>query len=534
MGGILHLFFVIEEAQRVETAHRLIRIPVVIEDVSHPAVPGEIVQHPMVSRHADAGFLAGAAPVAHVVAGSDSLEFSEVIHIHIRGVAGQRLGKGEHILPLGAEEIQPQPVGRHQLRVVPGVAADVIFPDMPHCVIGVHHIAVIVEAVPQALLLFVFVEGKGAVQLMFQPLLDLPGSVPAGCGRVFRGLLTGRLREPVRSARGTIPGLPRRQAPVSECPPVVQDLRVLQEDGRLLHLTQEFRQSFVRHLRHRPAVRLDGEEIRVGGSHRIRAVVVKPLIIGLVVSPHRIMAEVIGLRLRGIEPDIRLGQPAGIRLSGRARVFRRHRGIGFQRSVRELFFDQFLRAGGSRGEILHFQPGGRFLPEIPSGDQEAAVRIAERHGTFPAVSVQRGDIAAVIVLHSLLDHEVLAGILHQAVVAPDRHIGLIFQKESGCLPVLRHRCSGHLCPVILLRNPRVPAGHQHGRLVEAAVIGQEFDLAVIGLMRERSEEADTQAFERVALRIRLIQERMLEVHPRGILPDRNPQDERAAGSALPF
>ena len=135
------------------------------------------------------------------MAGAEWGESADVMHVHLAGVPGHGFGQTEGVGPARAQEVVPQPVIGQQLGVVPGPAADVVFVLMARLVVLAHHVAVVPESIPAALVHLVVIEVEGVIQLVFE-------RAPGGCGTV-------------------------RQAPETEGPVGVVILRRGHQKGRL-------------------------------------------------------------------------------------------------------------------------------------------------------------------------------------------------------------------------------------------------------------------------------------------------------------
>ena len=152
---------------RVERAQRASRLDLLAHQVADSLVGGQVVVVAPIQRSADAQLLGAASPVLHVVPRAQGREAAEVVHVDLAGVARHRLGEAEHVGAAGAQEVEPQPDVGRQLRVVPGVAADVVAPHVPVGVVGVHHVAVVPEAVPAVLLPLSMIEIEQPVESLF-------------------------------------------------------------------------------------------------------------------------------------------------------------------------------------------------------------------------------------------------------------------------------------------------------------------------------------------------------------------------------
>src|SRR5271157_5967580 len=88
--------------------------------------------------------------------------------VHLAGVAGEGFGGAEGVGAAGAQEVVPEPVVWQQFGVVPGPAADVVFVLVAGLVVLAHHVAVVPESIPAALVHLVVIEVEGVIQLVFE------------------------------------------------------------------------------------------------------------------------------------------------------------------------------------------------------------------------------------------------------------------------------------------------------------------------------------------------------------------------------
>ena len=154
------------QAHGIEVEVGEIGIGLLMHHVADALVGGEVIIESPQRRLADAGFLCTAAPVPDVMPRAQMRETSEVIGVHLAGVAGHRLRHAEDIGATGAEEAVPQPHVGHQLGIVPGHAADIVAPDVAGGFVGMHDVAEVPEAVPVALLHLLLIEREGGVELV--------------------------------------------------------------------------------------------------------------------------------------------------------------------------------------------------------------------------------------------------------------------------------------------------------------------------------------------------------------------------------
>ena len=124
----------------------------------------------MVSCHTYSRLFTSVAPMYNVMTAAKTLVFAHVVSVNIRAVAAHCLGKREYVLPAGSYKRVPQPQCRNKLGALPCVAAEIVTPAVTLCVIGVHNVAVIPQAVPAALLNFIFVEVERLIHFVLKPL----------------------------------------------------------------------------------------------------------------------------------------------------------------------------------------------------------------------------------------------------------------------------------------------------------------------------------------------------------------------------
>ena len=81
-----------------------------------------------------------------------------MVGVNLAAMAAHGAGKTVYLIISRPQEIQPVDIGVAQLRIVPCKASDIIPPAMADSIIGVHHVAIIPEAVPSPLLNFMNVK----------------------------------------------------------------------------------------------------------------------------------------------------------------------------------------------------------------------------------------------------------------------------------------------------------------------------------------------------------------------------------------
>jgi len=124
--------------------------------------------------------LGAVSQVIDVVAGTEGANLPMWWTVHLAGVAGHGFGQAESVGAAGAEEVVPEPVVGQQFGVVPGPAADVVFVLMARLVVLAHHVAVVPEPIPAALVHLVVIEVEGVIQLVFRARAGGCGNGPAG------------------------------------------------------------------------------------------------------------------------------------------------------------------------------------------------------------------------------------------------------------------------------------------------------------------------------------------------------------------
>ena len=108
-------------------------------------------------RLTDARFLGAATPVAYVVTRSQPGEAPRMVRVHFAGVPRHGLRHAEDVGASGTQETVPEPHIGAQLGVIPRIAADIVTPHVARRIVSVHHVAVVPESVPVALLHFLLV-----------------------------------------------------------------------------------------------------------------------------------------------------------------------------------------------------------------------------------------------------------------------------------------------------------------------------------------------------------------------------------------
>src|SRR5205823_4136984 len=96
-----------------------------------------------INRRADAQLLRAVAPMLHAMPRAKPGETPRVIHIDLAGMPRHRLSHAKNIRAAAAQKCEPEPKVGGEFGVVPRKAADVVTPDMPRRIVGVHHVAVI-------------------------------------------------------------------------------------------------------------------------------------------------------------------------------------------------------------------------------------------------------------------------------------------------------------------------------------------------------------------------------------------------------
>ena len=140
------------QPHRVEMIEQCIGIHLFGHQVARALIGGQVIIEPAESRLTDAGLLGSTAPVAHIMAASQRGKGTYMIRIHLAIVARHRLCHPPDVCPARAQEVVPKPHGRSQFGIVPGISSHIIAPGMAVEVVGMHHVAIVPEAIP--LLLF--------------------------------------------------------------------------------------------------------------------------------------------------------------------------------------------------------------------------------------------------------------------------------------------------------------------------------------------------------------------------------------------
>ncbi len=120
----------------------------VAHQVAGAFIGGQVIVETLEGGVRYARLLRGIAPVLDAVTRAEALELPQVQDIDLAGVARHRLGHAEHIGASGAQIAVPEEHIRLQFRIVPGETADIVTPDMPVGVIGMHDVAIVPEPVP--------------------------------------------------------------------------------------------------------------------------------------------------------------------------------------------------------------------------------------------------------------------------------------------------------------------------------------------------------------------------------------------------
>ena len=95
-----------------------------------------------------------------------------MVAVHLAGVARHRLRQPEDVGSTRAQEGIPQPGVGPQLGVVPRHAAEVVTPDVPLAVEGMHYVAIVPKPIPVALVHLADVEVESGVEAAFDDGLE--------------------------------------------------------------------------------------------------------------------------------------------------------------------------------------------------------------------------------------------------------------------------------------------------------------------------------------------------------------------------
>ncbi|GJC96757.1 hypothetical protein ColKHC_05583 [Colletotrichum higginsianum] len=457
-------------AVRVEDAVRLVGVEDLLDDLAGALVAaGQEVKDLAVLRRRDAGLLGAVAPVLDAVARAEALEVAEVVDVDLARVADEGLGEAVDVLAAGAEEVVPEEQVRRELRVVPGVAADVVAPLVAVRVVGVDEVAVVPEAVPLALLDLLLVEAEEEVEVLLDVGLD-PG-----------------------------PRRRRRRRPV-----VAERLGA----GEVLGLAVEHRRvvGVLRQVREQRAVRRRLEAVDedlVGAGDAVGRVEA-----GLVVLVRDLeRVELLGVRVLAeavvVGPDVERGRGRAVDPDG----------------------DLALVLGGGVGDV---DARGVALPEVAQADGEASLGGAAEVREPAGAGAARDVDPALAGLGALLEGEAVGGQLGEAEVAPGRDP--VQARRDPLVPRGRVGELGALELGVADRGARVPAESRDaldGLAQEAAVDARDAHVAVVLLLAlERHLEADAEARDEVLLGVAVVDDGVHDADRLRVVVQVEAQDER--------
>ncbi|GKT86451.1 hypothetical protein Ct61P_04301 [Colletotrichum tofieldiae] len=451
----------------VEDAVRLVRVEDLFDELAGALVaPGHEVKDLSVLGRGDAGLLGAVAPVLDAVAGAETLEVAEVVDVDLAGVADLRLGEPVDVLAAGAEEVVPEEQVGGELRVVPGVAANVVAPLVTVRVVGVDEVAVVPEAVPLALLHLALVELEEEVKVLLDVGLDARGGL-GGRGPVV--------------AEGLGPG---------------EVLGLAVEDGRVVGVLGQV-----------------GEEGAVGG--RLEAVEEDLVGAGDAVGVVEAGFVVLVRDLEGVEL-LGVGVLAEAVVVG-AEVEGRRRGA----------VDPDGDLALVRGGVGDVDAGGVALPEVAQADSETSLGGAAEVGKTAGASATRDVHPALPGLGALLQGEAVGGQLGQAEVAPGRNP--VEPGGDSLVPSRGVGQLGALELVVADRGAGISAEASdalHGLAEETSVDAGDPDVAVVLLLSlERDLEADAEAGDEVLLGLAVVDDGVHDTDGLGVVVQVEAQDE---------
>ena len=142
------------QPHRVEMVEQGVGIHLSGHQVARALIGGEVIIEPAESRLTDACLLGPTAPVAHVMAAAQGGERSDVIGVDLAVVACHGLCHPPDVGLARAQEVVPEPHGRGQFGIVPGIASHIVAPGMTVDVVSMHYVAIVPEAIP-----FLLVDG---------------------------------------------------------------------------------------------------------------------------------------------------------------------------------------------------------------------------------------------------------------------------------------------------------------------------------------------------------------------------------------
>ena len=170
-------FWVLRE-HRLREAHRVVLHRGEIggelraHNVARALVGCQVIIRPPVRRLADACFLRTITPLHDVVPRTQALHRAEVIDIRLARVARLCLRHPKHIPAARAQKTGPYPERHSQLRVLPGVPAPVVIPDVLRVVITVDVVTKGPEAIPMTLVHLLLIKRQHGIKFILHGLFQ--------------------------------------------------------------------------------------------------------------------------------------------------------------------------------------------------------------------------------------------------------------------------------------------------------------------------------------------------------------------------
>ena len=164
-------------AADLDMGQRLVRGDQSAHQVADPFVAGQIIEDATIGGVADARLFGAVAPMLNAMSRAKARKAAKMIDIDFACMAGHRFGEAECTRPAAAQHIIPKPQVGRQFAIGPGIAADIIAPDVPILVIRVHDVAMVPEAIPAAPVDLFGIEIDQIDQLILDPRLQRAGAV---------------------------------------------------------------------------------------------------------------------------------------------------------------------------------------------------------------------------------------------------------------------------------------------------------------------------------------------------------------------
>lgn len=133
-----------------------------IQDLMHDLTASlistaNIVEDSTVDGGRDTDLLGAVSPMLDTMTSTKAFPLADVVYVDVPAVSDLDLGEAVKCRIASAEELIPKEDVRGDLRVIPGVTADVISPCVPVAIVRLVEVAVIPEAVVSSTLSFAFV-----------------------------------------------------------------------------------------------------------------------------------------------------------------------------------------------------------------------------------------------------------------------------------------------------------------------------------------------------------------------------------------